>query len=400
MRFGKRTGGPEVPRAEVPFFITPLKAYPMHTIMAAHGADRTPSKRPRKNIKHKTLTIRDWEAPVSQFIDNLVVAAKAKPQRIVLPEGNDPRTLEAARAVAGEGIARTIVLGDPNVIDIPGVTVIDHHSSPERDRYAHALVELRKKKGLTLEDAYRLLDDELYYGVMMVKMGDADGMVSGACHSTGDVLRPALQILKCAPGSSLVSSFFEITIPDCSYGENGTFFFADCGLNTYPNADELAQIAIQTAESWRAFMGCEPRVAMLSFSTLGSANNEHTLLMRDATAKVRLLAPDLDVDGELQFDAAIVPSVAATKAPDSPVAGTANVLIFPNLDAGNIGYKIAQRLGKGEAIGPVLQGLAAPVNDLSRGCSANDIVGVVALTAVQAQRLAQSRPNSVSESLA
>ena len=329
---------------------------------------------------------------MSQFIDNLVIAAKARPQRIVLPEGADPRTVEAAASVAAQGIAEVTVLGDPAAIEVPGATVVDPRTSPERDRYAQALVELRKKKGLTLDDAYKLLDDELYFGVMMVKLGDADGMVAGACHATGDVLRPALQILKCAPGSSLVSSFFEITIPDCAYGDNGTFFFADCGLNTYPNADELAQIAVQTAESWRAFMGSEPRVAMLSFSTKGSAVNEHTALIREATEKTHLLAPDLLVDGELQFDAAIVPSVAQAKAPGSEVAGTANILIFPNLDAGNIGYKIAQRLGKGEAIGPVLQGLAAPVNDLSRGCSASDIVGVVALTAVQAQRLQQTQP--------
>lgn len=328
---------------------------------------------------------------MSQFIDNLVIAAKASPQRIVLPEGGDPRTLEAAAHIAAQGIAQVTVLGDPAGIDLPGVTVIDQHAAAERSRYAEALVELRKKKGLTLDEAYALLDDELYFGVMMVKLGDADGMVAGACHATGDVLRPALQILKCAPGSSLVSSFFEITIPDCPYGENGTFFFADCGLNTYPNADELAQIAMQTAESWHAFMGSEPRVAMLSFSTMGSAVNDHTALMREATEKTKQLAPDLMVDGELQFDAAIVPSVAQTKAPGSPVAGNANILIFPNLDAGNIGYKIAQRLGKGEAIGPVLQGLAAPVNDLSRGCSADDIVGVVALTAVQAQRLQETR---------
>lgn len=367
--------------------------------MVSQGLNLTSCKGPRKNIKTNGPTKRDpnWEAPVSKFIDNLVIAAKAKPQRIVLPEGYDPRTVEAARTVAGEGIAALTVLGDPGQIDLPGVTVVDQHTSAERDRYAQALVELRKKKGLTLEEAYRLLDDELYYGVMMVKMGDADGMVAGACHATGDVLRPALQILKCAPGSSLVSSFFEITIPDCSYGENGTFFFADCGLNTYPNAEELAQIAVQTAESWRAFMGSEPRVAMLSFSTKGSAVNEHTALMREATEKAHLLAPDLKLDGELQFDAAIVSSVAEAKAPGSEVAGNANILIFPNLDAGNIGYKIAQRLGKGEAIGPVLQGLAAPVNDLSRGCSASDIVGVVALTAVQAQRIKAAQPQQTTD---
>lgn len=328
---------------------------------------------------------------MSQFIDRLVTSAQADMQRIVLPEGHDPRIVEAAREIAERGIAHVTVLGDPREIEIPGATVVDHRTSPERDRYARELVELRKKKGLTLEDAYRLLDDELYFGVMMVKTGDVDGMTGGACRPTGDVLRPALQILKCAPGASIVSSFFEIAVPNCPYGENGTFFFADCGLNTYPDADGLAQIAVQTAASWRAFMGTTPRVAMLSFSSMGSADNEHTRLVAEATAKARALDPDLEIDGELQFDAAVVPAVGASKAPGSTVAGRANVLVFPNLDAGNIGYKIAQRLGGAEAIGPVLQGLAAPVNDLSRGCSASDVVGVAALTAVQAQRLRSSR---------
>ncbi len=328
---------------------------------------------------------------MSQFIDNLIVSAKADVQRIVLPEGADARVVEAARILAAQRIADVTVLGKPAELEIPGARVVDHLASPERDRYARHLVEIRKKKGLSLDEAYRLLDDPLYFGVMMVKEGDVDGMTAGACHATGDVLRPALQILKCAPGVSLVSSFFEVTIPNCPYGENGTFFFADCGLNTYPNADELAQIAVQTAASWRSFMGTDPHVAMLSYSTLGSADDDHTRLVREAAAKARALAPELDIDGEFQFDAAVVPSVAASKAPSSPTAGRANVLVFPNLDAGNIGYKIAQRLAGGEAIGPVLQGLAAPVNDLSRGCCANDVVGVAALTAVQAQRLKSAR---------
>ena len=322
---------------------------------------------------------------MSEFIDRTIAAAQADRKRIVLPEGNDPRTIEAAREVISRGIADLVILGDPNAIDVPGARVIDHRSDALRDSYAQALVEIRKKKGLTLEQAYQLLDNELYFGVMMVKQGDCDGMTSGACHSTGDVLRPALQILKCAPGQSMVSSFFEIAIPNCPFGENGTFFFADCGLNTYPDADGLATIAIQTAQSWKTLMGTEPKVAMLSYSSMGSADDEHTQLVRSAVALAHEKAPDLCLDGELQFDAAVVPSVAASKAPGSQVAGSANVLVFPNLDAGNIGYKIAQRLGMGEAIGPVLQGIAAPVNDLSRGCSASDIVGMVALTARQAQ---------------
>ncbi|MBR2835414.1 MAG: phosphate acetyltransferase [Coriobacteriales bacterium] len=328
---------------------------------------------------------------MSTFIDTIIRLAQTNKQTIVLPEGNDERTIVAAREATQRGIANIVVLGDIDASELPGVKVINHKTSPERDRYAQDLVEIRKKKGLTLDEAYALLDNELYYGVMMVKEGDADGMTSGACHATGDVLRPALQILKTAPGASIVSSFFEITIPACPYGENGTFFFADCGLNTYPDAQGLAEIAIQTAQSWKSLMGTDPRVAMLSYSSYGSAKDDHTQLVREATRIVHERAPQLLCDGELQFDAAVVPSVAASKAPGSPVAGSANVLVFPNLDAGNIGYKIAQRLGMGEAIGPVLQGVAAPVNDLSRGCSASDIVGMIALTAVQARKLFESK---------
>ena len=328
---------------------------------------------------------------MSQFLDAVITAAQAARQRIVLPEGHDERTIEAARLCAERGIADVIVLSDDPDLSIPGVRVIDHLTSPDRDRYAQALAKLREKKGLTLEGAYALLDDELYYGVMMVKRGDADGMASGACLPTGDVLRPALQIIKCASGESMESWFFEITVPGCSYGENGTFFFADCGLNTYPTAEGLATIAVQTARSWRSLMGSEPRVALLSYSSMGSADDEHTQLVREAVRLAHEKAPELAVDGELQFDAAVVPSVAASKAPGSEVAGRANVLVFPNLDAGNIGYKIAQRLGLAEAIGPVLQGLAAPVNDLSRGCSAQDIVGMVALSALQARHIKEAR---------
>jgi phosphate acetyltransferase len=322
---------------------------------------------------------------MSAFIDGVIKLAQANPQHIVLPEGNDPRTIEAAREIIAQRIAQVTIIGDPSQIHVEGASVIDNRTSPERDRYAQALVEIRRKKGLTLEEAYALLDNELYYGVMMVKMGDADGMTSGACHATGDVLRPALQILKCAPGQTMVSSFFEIAVPNCPYGHNGMFFFADCGLNLYPTSDELATIAIQTAQSWKTLVGTDPCVAMLSFSSKGSSNKEQAQLMAEATRIAQSRAPELALDGELQFDAAVVPEIAAAKAPGSPVAGKANVLIFPNLDAGNIGYKIAQRLGGAEAIGPVLQGLAAPVNDLSRGCSASDIVGMVALTSLQAR---------------
>ncbi len=323
---------------------------------------------------------------MSKFIDDVIASAQAARQRIVLPEGGDARTIDAAREIVARGIADVVILGDPARIDVPGARVIDHRTSPDRVRYAAALAEIRKKKGMTVDQALALLDDELYFGVMMVKMGDVDGMTSGACHATGDVLRPALQILKCAPGQPIVSSFFEIAVPDCPFGENGTFFFADCGLNVYPTADELASIAIQTAASWSALMGTEPRVAMLSFSTMGSAQQEQAKLMAEATRIAKSRAPQLCLDGEMQLDAAIVPEVAAKKAPGSPVAGRANILVFPNLDAGNIGYKLVQRLGRAEAIGPVIQGIAAPVNDLSRGCSVSDIVAMVALTALQARR--------------
>lgn len=324
---------------------------------------------------------------MSDFLTKMKKLAKEDKKTIVLPEGNDPRTIEAAKKIVADGIANLIVIGNPDEIKLDGVTVIDHMTDKNRDSYAEKLVEIRKKKGLTLEQAYELLNDELYYGVMMVKAGDADGMVAGACHSTANTLRPALQILKTAPGVKLVSAFFIISVPDCEFGSNGTFMFSDCALNEYPDADQLSEIAISSAKSWKEIMGTDPNVAMLSYSSYGSAKSEHVDKMAEATKLVKEKAPELNVDGELQFDAAIVPSVAKTKAKGSSVAGKADVLIFPNLDAGNIGYKIAQRLGKADAYGPVLQGIAAPVNDLSRGCSADDIVGVVAITCVQAQAM-------------
>ena len=254
------------------------------------------------------------------------------------------------------------------------------------DEYVATLVELRKKKGMTEEQAREiLLTNYLYYGVMMVKMKDADGMVSGACHSTADTLRPCLQILKTKPGTKLVSAFFVMVVPDCDMGENGTFVFADCGLNQNPTSEELAAIAQSSAESFKQLVGADPRVAMLSYSTMGSAKHDDVTKVQEAVKIAKAENPDLMLDGEMQLDAALVPSVGAAKAPGSQVAGKANTLIFPNLDAGNIGYKLVQRLAKAEAYGPMTQGIAAPVNDLSRGCSAKDIEGVVAITAVQCQ---------------
>ena len=288
-----------------------------------------------------------------------------------------------------------MLLGDPKKVekdakdygfDLSGIPVIDPKTSPSLEDYVATLVELRKAKGMTEEEARKLLsENNTYYGVMMVKKGDADGLVSGACHSTADTLRPSLQILKTKPGTKIVSAFFVMVVPDCAYGENGTFVFSDCGLNQNPTAEELAAIAESSAESFRFLVGAEPKVAMLSYSTMGSAKHEDVTKVQEATKIAKENNPDLLVDGELQLDAALVSSVAELKAPSSPVAGKANTLIFPNLDAGNIGYKLVQRLAKAEAYGPMTQGIARPVNDLSRGCSAEDIVGVVAITAVQCQ---------------
>ena len=326
------------------------------------------------------------------FIDVIKEKAKADKKVIVLPESEDRRTYEAAQ-ILKEGLADIIIVGTEEAVkkggeglDLTGVKVVDPATSERTAAYIDKLVELRQKKGMTPEQAKDiLLNQYLYYGVMMVKMGDADGMVSGACHSTADTLRPCLQILKTKPGTKLVSAFFLMEVPNCEFGENGTFVFADCGLNQNPNPEELAAIAASSAESFKALVGAEPKVAFLSHSSKGSAKHADVDKVVEAVKIAKEQYPDVLMDGELQLDAAIVPSVGASKAPESPVAGKANVLVFPDLDAGNIGYKLVQRLAKAEAYGPVTQGIAAPVNDLSRGCSAEDIVGVVAITAVQCQ---------------
>ena len=325
---------------------------------------------------------------MSDFLQRMKTAAKAYKKTIVLPEGEDPRTIEAARKIVAEDLANLVILGDPATIDVEGVTVIDPKSptAPKHEAYAQKFAELRAKKGVTIEQARAQMMDATYYGTMMVKMGDADGLVSGACHSTANTLRPALQILKTAPGTKLVSAFMVMCTKTPEFGADGTLVFADCGLNIDPTSDELSEIAIASANSFRTFMNeVEPKVAMLSYSTMGSAGGDTAKKVQEATKFAKEKAPELAIDGDLQLDAAIVPEVANLKAPESSVAGHANVLVFPNLECGNIGYKLVQRFGQADAYGPILQGIAKPVNDLSRGCSADDIVGVVAITSVQAQ---------------
>jgi phosphate acetyltransferase len=330
---------------------------------------------------------------IMAFIDDIKKRAKQNKKTIVLPESEDRRTLEAASIALKEGTANIILVGNPEKIkqdakdlDLSAATVIDPKNTEKLPSYIDLFVELRKKKGMTPEKAKEILTtDNLYFGVLMVKAGDADGMVSGACHATADVLRPSLQILKTAPGTKLVSAFFLMVVPDCEYGQNGTFVFGDCGLNQNPTSEELAAIAESSAKSFKQLVGEEPIVAMLSHSSKGSAKHADVDKVVEATRIAKENYPDLKVDGELQLDAAIVPSIGSSKAPGSPVAGKANVLIFPDLDAGNIGYKLVQRLAKAEAYGPMTQGIAKPVNDLSRGCSYEDIVGVIAITAVQCQ---------------
>ena len=327
---------------------------------------------------------------MSSFIQSMLDRAKADKKTIVLPEGSDKRTLQAAEKLISLQAANLIILGDADEIaasgyKLDGAQIINPLDSELREELAGMLHEIRASKGMTAEAALSLMDNVLYFGVMMVKAGYANGMVAGACHSTGDVLRPCLQILKTAPGVKLVSSFFVMVVPDCDLGSNGTFIFSDCGLEVQPDEERLAHIAVNSAKSWLTLIGNEPQVALLSHSSHGSAKNADAEKVVKATSIAKMLAPEIAIDGELQLDAAIVPEIGASKAPESPVAGHANVLIFPDLDAGNIGYKLVQRLAKAEAYGPITQGLAAPVNDLSRGCSADDIVGVVAITCVQAQ---------------
>ena len=329
------------------------------------------------------------------YIDVIKEKARMDKKTIVLPETTDKRTLIAASNIMKERIADIIMIGDEEKImdgatwleiELDGVRIINPKTCEKLDDYANILYEVRKNKGMTPEKAKEiLLTDPLTFGVIMVKANEADGMVAGACHATADTLRPALQILKTAPGVKLVSGFFLMCVPDCEFGDNGTFLFADCGLNQDPTAEELAAIADTSAKSFKSLVGTKPVIAMLSHSTKGSAKHELVDKVVEATRIAHEEYPHLTLDGELQLDAALVPSVAKSKSPGSEVAGKANVLIFPNLDCGNIGYKLVQRLAKAEAYGPMLQGIAKPVNDLSRGCSWQDIVGVVALTAVQAQ---------------
>ena len=328
-------------------------------------------------------------------IEKIKAKARADVKHIVLPEGTEPRTVQASAKILKEGVARVTLLGNPDEVrkvaaetgtDLTGVAIIDPATSEKSAAYADLLYELRKAKGMTPEQATELVTkNPLYYGAVMLKAGDADGMVAGAINSTGNVLRPALQIIKTAPGIKVVSSCFIMELPDPKWGDNGVMIFGDCAVIPNPTAEELAAIAIASAASGKQLVDINPRVAMLSFSTKGSAKHENVTKVQEATKLAHELAPDLQLDGELQADAALVESVGQLKSPGSTVAGHANVLVFPDLQAGNIGYKLVQRLAGAEAYGPVLQGIAKPCNDLSRGCSVDDIVATVAITAVQAQ---------------
>ncbi|BBD46675.1 phosphate acetyltransferase [Petrimonas sulfuriphila] len=327
------------------------------------------------------------------LINEIIERAKADKQRIVLPEGTETRTLQAADQLVRDGVAEIILLGNPQEINllanqlelknIGKTLVIDPKNHDKKQTYIDLLVKLRQAKGMTPEKAAVLVEDPLYLACLMIKNGDADGEIAGAQNTTGDVLRPALQIIKTSPGVSVVSGAFIMFTKTTQYGKDGILIFADCAVMPNPTAQELASIAIASAQTARGIVGVEPRVAMLSFSTKGSAQHEMIDKVAEATRIAKEIAPDLLIDGELQADAALVPSVGASKAPGSAIAGQANVLVFPTLEAGNIGYKLVQRLGNAEAVGPILQGMAAPVNDLSRGCSVDDIYKMVAIAANQ-----------------
>jgi len=329
-----------------------------------------------------------------ELLDRIKQNARKYNKRIVLPEGYEERTIKAADTALAENLAQIILLGDPAEIkshaeklglkNLGKATIINPKSHPKKDHYIDMMVELRKSKGMTKEEASKLIEDPLYLGVLMIKNGDADGEVSGADHATGDVLRPAFHYVKTAPGISVVSGAFIMVLPDKSFGENGVLIFADGGVHPDPTDKELAEIAVASAHTARALGGFEPKVALLSFSTKGSAKHELVDKVISATKIAQEMAPDLMIDGELQGDAALVESIGLKKAPGSKIAGKANVLIFPDLNCGNIAYKLVQRLAHAEAIGPILQGMAAPINDLSRGCSVNDIVCMISITANQA----------------
>ena len=326
------------------------------------------------------------------IIDKIKAKAKADLKHIVLPEGEEVRNVQAAVMIRDQGLAKLTLLGDPAKVkevsggaDLTDIEIVNPADSDKLALYAATLYDLRKAKGMTEEEAARKVTDPMYYGIMMVKLGDADGLVSGAIHSTGDMLRPALQIIKSKPGMKTVSSCFLMELKDKSFGDDGVMIFSDCGVIPDPDAEQLANIALGAADSARSLAGMEPRVAMLSFSTKGSAKHDDVTKVQEATRIAHEMAPELELDGELQLDAALVEKVGQLKAPGSKVAGHANTLVFPDLGAGNIGYKLVQRLAHAEAYGPILQGIAKPCNDLSRGCSAEDIVATVAITACQAQ---------------
>ncbi|MCI7310206.1 MAG: phosphate acetyltransferase [Prevotella sp.] len=330
------------------------------------------------------------------LLQQIVERAKSDKQRIVLPEASEERTLRAADRVLEDDIADIILIGNPNEVhklaeawglkNIGKATIIDPQNNPKSEEYAQLLTELRKKKGMTLDQARELVKNNLYLGCMIIKTGGADGQISGALSTTGDTLRPALQIIKCAPGITCVSGAMLLICPHTKCGENGVIVMGDVAVTPVPDAHQLAQIAVCTADTARSVAGfADPRVAMLSFSTKGSAQHETVDKVVEATKLAKAMAPTLKLDGELQADAALVPSIGQKKAPGSAIAGNANVLIVPNLEVGNIGYKLAQRLGNAIAVGPILQGIARPVNDLSRGCTVDEIYYMVAITACQAQ---------------